>query len=339
MSLLARVSSIVRIAVDDSSPDSATEDSPTNPRIDRRRFLTVLGASGAGAVALSGCSTDRVEKLIPYLVQSEDQVPGVRDLVRQHLHRMRGRLRRPRAHPRGPRGQARRQPRAPGQPGQAVLPGPGRAAGPLQPRPAEGADGARRRRAAPGDHLGRCHRAACRPSWAAAGRQGRGDLRRRAGHLLGSAGRVDRRAGRPSWCATSRSTAEPLRAANRQVFGLDQLPAHDFAKAKYIVSFGADFLETWPGADREPARLCRIPRLRSRSTWRKLVVLRRPGWILTGLNADEWHPSGPDPRRRWRWPWPTCSSAERRRRGAGWLRRLPRLLRRWRPRKPGFPPA
>src|SRR5689334_14863346 len=45
--------------------------------IDRRRFLTVLGTSGAGAVALSACSTDRVEKLIPYLVQSEDQVPGV----------------------------------------------------------------------------------------------------------------------------------------------------------------------------------------------------------------------------------------------------------------------
>ena len=38
---------------------------------------------------------------------------------------------------------------------------------------------------------------------------------------------------------------EPLRAANRQVFGLDQLPAHDFAGAKYILSFGADFLETW----------------------------------------------------------------------------------------------
>src|SRR3954471_18822985 len=47
------------------------------PAIDRRRFLTVLGASGAGAAALSGCSTDKVERLIPYLVQSEDQVPGV----------------------------------------------------------------------------------------------------------------------------------------------------------------------------------------------------------------------------------------------------------------------
>jgi molybdopterin-containing oxidoreductase family iron-sulfur binding subunit len=33
--------------------------------------------TGVGAAAVSGCSTDKVEKLIPYLVQSEDQVPGV----------------------------------------------------------------------------------------------------------------------------------------------------------------------------------------------------------------------------------------------------------------------
>ena len=51
------------------------DDSP--PTIDRRRFLTVLGVSGGGALALSGCSTDNVERLIPYLVQAEDQVPGV----------------------------------------------------------------------------------------------------------------------------------------------------------------------------------------------------------------------------------------------------------------------
>src|SRR5918999_1379751 len=51
------------------------EESPST--IDRRRFLTVLGTTGAGAVALSGCSTDKVERLIPYLVQAEDQVPGV----------------------------------------------------------------------------------------------------------------------------------------------------------------------------------------------------------------------------------------------------------------------
>ena len=54
---------------------SETDNGPSS--IDRRRFLTVLGVSGAGAAMLSGCSTDKVQKLIPYLVQSEDQVPGV----------------------------------------------------------------------------------------------------------------------------------------------------------------------------------------------------------------------------------------------------------------------
>ena len=93
----------------------------------------------AGAVRAAPPS--RVEKLVPYLVQSEDQIPGVRDLVRQHLHRVRGRLRRARAHPRGARGQAGGQSRAPGQPGQAVLPRPGGAPGALQPGPHQGADG------------------------------------------------------------------------------------------------------------------------------------------------------------------------------------------------------
>ena len=45
--------------------------------MDRRRFLKVLGVTGGGAAALSGCSTDHVEKLIPYLVPPENQVPGI----------------------------------------------------------------------------------------------------------------------------------------------------------------------------------------------------------------------------------------------------------------------
>jgi molybdopterin-containing oxidoreductase family iron-sulfur binding subunit len=45
--------------------------------VTRRKFLSVLGTTSAGAAVLTGCSTEKVEKLIPYLVQSEDQVPGV----------------------------------------------------------------------------------------------------------------------------------------------------------------------------------------------------------------------------------------------------------------------
>src|SRR5436190_11418867 len=46
--------------------------------LDRRRFLKVLGVTGAGAAAAScGIGPEPTERLIPYLVQPEDQVPGV----------------------------------------------------------------------------------------------------------------------------------------------------------------------------------------------------------------------------------------------------------------------
>jgi len=51
--------------------------SEESSKVSRRKFLTVLGISGAGTAALSGCSTKKVEKLIPYLVQDENQVPGI----------------------------------------------------------------------------------------------------------------------------------------------------------------------------------------------------------------------------------------------------------------------
>jgi molybdopterin-containing oxidoreductase family iron-sulfur binding subunit len=45
--------------------------------LDRRRFLKVLGVTGAGAAAVScGIGPEPTERLIPYLVQPEDQIPG-----------------------------------------------------------------------------------------------------------------------------------------------------------------------------------------------------------------------------------------------------------------------
>ena len=44
--------------------------------VKRRDFLKVLGAGTAG-VATAGCSTSDVERLIPYVVSAEDIVPGV----------------------------------------------------------------------------------------------------------------------------------------------------------------------------------------------------------------------------------------------------------------------
>src|SRR5205809_4319674 len=46
--------------------------------IDRRRFLKVLGVTSAGAAAVTACGIgpEPTERLIPYLVQPEDQIPG-----------------------------------------------------------------------------------------------------------------------------------------------------------------------------------------------------------------------------------------------------------------------
>ncbi len=47
-------------------------------QMNRRKFLKVLGVTGAGAATLSACGIgpEPTEKLIPYLIQPEDQIPG-----------------------------------------------------------------------------------------------------------------------------------------------------------------------------------------------------------------------------------------------------------------------
>ena len=76
----------------------------------------------------------------------------------------------------------------------------------------------------------------------------------------------------------------PLRAADAALFGAAELPVVDFAQARSVVSFGADFLETWLS----PVELARSfmggrgAADRARLTW---VGPRLP---MTGANADTW---------------------------------------------------
>src|SRR3954471_16819576 len=44
--------------------------------VKRREFLKVLGV-GTAATTMLGCASEKVEKLIPYLVSPDDTVPGV----------------------------------------------------------------------------------------------------------------------------------------------------------------------------------------------------------------------------------------------------------------------
>src|SRR5205823_9280382 len=50
--------------------------------------------------------------------------------------------------------------------------------------------------------------------------------------------------GSPNHVAWEPFGYEALRQATRDVFGADALPIYDFGAARYVISFGADFLET-----------------------------------------------------------------------------------------------
>src|SRR4051794_20402621 len=255
------------------------------PTLDRRRFLTVLGASGAGAAALSGCSTDKVERLIPYLVQSEDQVPGISTFYASsctecptgcgvHVRTREGRAVKLEGNPDHPVNQGKLCSQ-----GQAALQGlynPGRLKGPMA-RDASGRlqeitwDDAIARLA------GKVSAAGTRV--AAISGAGRGTFSDLLSDWVGAlGGRVVR---------YQPFAAEPLRAANRQVFGQDQLASYDFAKAKYIVSFGADFLESWPGSIEHQRGFSQSHGFSQGSVAKFVYVAPRRD--LTGLNADQWH--------------------------------------------------
>ena len=224
------------------TPDKKAESTPEST-MDRRKFLTVVGATSGGALALSGCSTSRVEKLVPYLVQSEDQIPGVATWYAStcteckagcglHVRTREGRAVKLEGNPEHPVNQGKLCSR-----GQASLQGlynPGRIKAPML----RGADG-RFGEITWDDAIARLSAKLTEAGGKVAVLSGAGrgtfsDLLAEWTKALG--GRLVR------WSPLDH---EPVRAANRQVFGLDQLPAHDFGSAKYILSFGADFLDTW----------------------------------------------------------------------------------------------
>ena len=254
--------------------------------MDRRRFLKVLGVTGGGAAALSGCSTDQVEKLIPYLVPPENQIPGkatwYATTCREcpsgcglHVRTRQGRAVKVEGNPANPINQGRLCAR-----GQASLQGlynPDRVRTPL----ARTADGG------------------FEPiSWDEAVERVVGRLRDLDGDriwfLTGSeSGAFDRLL--DEWLAVLRSSHrvvyepfgyEALRWANREVFGVDVLPKYHFEEAEFLLSFGADFLETWLSPV-EQARGFQAAHGFTDGAMGRYVHIE-PRLSMTGMSADEW---------------------------------------------------
>ncbi len=78
-------------------------------------------------------------------------------------------------------------------------------------------------------------------------------------------------------------TYHALREANKRTFGVDAVPDFDFARANGVISFGADFLETWIN----PTGFARgFSAMRARPE--AFFVSVEPRLSNTGANADEW---------------------------------------------------
>ena len=86
----------------------------------------------------------------------------------------------------------------------------------------------------------------------------------------------------------------PWRAAAKDVYGKDQLPAYQLDEADVIVSFGGDFLEAWPS----PVYYSRLfgdfrqgPR-RTQGEHGRFIYIG-PRMSMTAAKADEWLPCNP----------------------------------------------
>ena len=265
--------------------------------LSRRSFLK-LAATASAAAAIPGCEP-AARKLIPYVVPDENVIPGRSDLLCHHLH---GVLRRMRSGRRGDGGagnQARGQSGRSDQPGCDLRARAGRAAGTVQSRslgrsqdppvgwhayrnPLGRRDQADERQARGG---GASRQGSCRLYRSAAGP----DAQQRR-QSLGAQAYNSVRVG--FWEALS---DEPAERVVYSTFGRRDLPIYKLDQAETIISFGADFVETW----RSPVEYARqFAQFRAPKTRRGTLSIGRAAYVGPRLNStaakcDEWVASNP----------------------------------------------
>ncbi len=77
---------------------------------------------------------------------------------------------------------------------------------------------------------------------------------------------------------------EPIKKANEIVFGLNSIPSYNIEKAEYLLSFGADFLETWLSPVSNAKGFGELRSLKEGKMGK--VVQIEPRMSMTGANAD-----------------------------------------------------
>jgi anaerobic selenocysteine-containing dehydrogenase/Fe-S-cluster-containing dehydrogenase component len=253
--------------------------------IKRRDFLKVLGVTGAGA-GLVGCSTDNVNKLIPYVIPPDEITPGVATWYATAcgecsagcgvwVKTMEGRAIKLEGNPNHPVSAGALCSR-----GHSALQGlydPDRLKTPLR---RNGDDFEEISWDEALSTLADGLRNAGSGSLFLTGHTGPtlGELLDQVAEAVG--GR------RVQYEALSEA---PLREAARIAFGRDEIPTFDLEAADLVVSFGADFLETW-GSPVEQARgFARSTGYDDDGSKARFIFLGSR-LSLTGQNADDWYP-------------------------------------------------
>src|SRR5512136_123566 len=262
-------------------------DEPTKG-IDRRTLLKLAGAAGV----LAGCSPPAgPQKLIPYLVPPQDVVPGTPRFYRTACRECpagcgvtartrEGRVVKLEGNPDDPIGRGALCAR-----GQAALQGlyaPDRFRGPM-------------RRDAGGElsKLSWDEATTVAVTALAAAKAGHtGAVRMLTRPEPGSTGALQREfmkglgASPEDRVVFEPFDLAPLREAGRILFGRPELPAFDLGRARTVVSFGADFVETWLSPV-ELARGLASGRGRTGADRTRLLWVG-PRLSLTGVSADSW---------------------------------------------------
>ena len=251
--------------------------------IKRREFLKVLGVTGAASGLAAGCRPNGNDKLVPYVVPHEDIVPGVSTWYHttcrecpagcgMSIRTREGRAIKAEGNELSPISHGHLCAR-----GQASLHGlydPDRIKQPLE-------------RNESGWNEISWNDAEERVYNAIAANRGRTAL---LTHTF--TGTLDRLI--DDWCAAvgvqrvryDAFAWEPVRAGYSAVFGGDAIPVHDFANADVVITFGADFLETW------------VSPIDYATSWvqshsyqggkRGKLISVTPHQSLTDMNSDEW---------------------------------------------------
>lgn len=255
----------------------------------RRDFLKIIGVAGGTAAVAGGCSPQPVEQIIPYVIPPDDIIPGIPKWYASTctecpagcgilVKNREGRAIKIEGNPLNPINSGSLCAR-----GQSALQGlynPDRIRGPLSRNTS-----------------GRLEPI----SWDSAEKAlvGRIQEIRKKGkangivfltnHIGGSLGKL-----MDEWLGVlggkrvvyETFAHEPIREANRIAFGMDKIPTYHIEKTKYLLSFGADFLETWLSPTEYAKRFSQMHGYRDKTMGRFVQV--EPRLSLTGASADEW---------------------------------------------------